>query len=719
MKEKLRFLIIGVAIIIQSASAQTGTWEFQNPSPGANGQNALCVVSADTVYTGSWNGLIGKTINGGTSWTQCVKASNNGVNFLSFLNGNVGYTNGDLGEIYKTTNGGNSWTSSNLPDQNWYINEMTIVNSSVMYIGGFHYASDSSFIAKTIDGGTTWTDLNIKRAKSVGQIQTFGLDTVYAFHYASDYDGTSFSYSHNGGTTWSNLKNMPNVASGNWNQGAMCFLNNNEGYLYCTTPDTILKTIDGGINWTNGGSLALLSGTDFFPGTVHYFNSNDAVAFASYGANPIVTNDAGATWTNGVHASNTSWIYSMGFAKNSQVGYANGGGGEILKTINGGLNWISVQNGFRITQFGVHFTDNQNGFTCGSLGSIYKTTNGGNTFSTLNSGISTRLISIQKIKNTNVVYTCGLAGVLLKSVDNGTTWLSQTTSITDDLHGISFTNKDTGIVVGANGKILRTLNGGTTWSLVPTSFTSKLNRVVIKGNNVYIVSDTLANAQGVFYKSTDLGQTFTSINIPSTPQNFYGISFINDSTGFIAGGFGTILRTNNNGQTWAEQLVNTTDDFFAIDFADNDKALAVGAFGLTFETNDGGVNWNQNISVLAIDLYDVSYPDVNNGWGVGRVGTVAKYSNNYSVVAINDLKEDKVSVEIYPNPSSDYIYFKTTQIFNVIELYDNLGRLIEISNYNRLQNNYSLPSGLKTGIYFIKLKGESNEINKKIIIENN
>jgi photosystem II stability/assembly factor-like uncharacterized protein len=317
------------------------------------------------------------------------------------------------------------------------------------------------------------------------------------------------------------------------------------------------------------------------------------------------------------------------------------------------------------------------------------------------------------------LYACGFNGKVIKSTNDGTSWTSLTTGISSDLNGLYFANKDTGIAVGKNGVIIRTLNGGTTWSVVPTTFTTNLNRVVIKDVNVYIASDTAQGPQGVFYKSHNLGQTFSTVNIPSMPESFKGINFVNDSVGRVCGTFGTILKTENYGQTWVPELVNTTDDFFGISFADNQKGIAVGAYGLTFETADGGQTWDQNLSIVSVDLYDASYPDPNNGWGVGRVGAVAKYTNSYIITSIHEKQTATSAISIYPNPSNGIINFSSKLKIDGLELYDNIGKLIESKNITTFQTSYVMPSGLTTGIYFLKFKSDKEVIIKKIILQTN
>ena len=54
--------------------------------------------------------------------------------------------------------------------------------------------------------------------------------------------------------------------------------------------------------------------------------------------------------------------------------------GKILKTTNGGENWISQNSGTSKRLTSVYFTDNQTGWAVGWNGTILKTINGGVTF---------------------------------------------------------------------------------------------------------------------------------------------------------------------------------------------------------------------------------------------------------------------------------------------------------------------------------------------------
>ena len=56
----------------------------------------------------------------------------------------------------------------------------------------------------------------------------------------------------------------------------------------------------------------------------------------------------------------------------------------------------------------------------------------------------------------------GIYGTILRTTNGGLTWISQN-GATNWLRGVSFTDANTGTVVGEDGTILRTTDGGSTW----------------------------------------------------------------------------------------------------------------------------------------------------------------------------------------------------------------------------------------------------------------
>ena len=165
------------------------------------------------------------------------------------------------------------------------------------------------------------------------------------------------------------------------------------------------------------------------------------------------------------------WLNGVSFTDPNN-GTAVGDYGVILRTTNGGLNWISQTSGTSWQLWGVSFTDANTGTAVGDAGIILRTTNGGATWALQSSGIQNTLyggVSFTDINNGTAV---GSEGTIIRTTDGGTTWNLQASGTTNTLFGVSFTDAYNGTVVGENGIILRTTNGGVPVEL--TSFTAEV-----------------------------------------------------------------------------------------------------------------------------------------------------------------------------------------------------------------------------------------------------
>jgi photosystem II stability/assembly factor-like uncharacterized protein len=135
----------------------------------------------------------------------------------------------------------------------------------------------------------------------------------------------------------------------------------------------------------------------------------------------------------------------------------------------------------------VQFIDQNAGYAVGD-GSILKTTNGGANWILQARDTPTSLFSVSFV-NANTGTAVGIYGAILHTTDGGTNWLPQTSGTEYSLRGVSFAVIDTGIAVGENGIILHTTNGGTNWT-TQISGTMKILR------GVYFVNAKTGTAVG-------------------------------------------------------------------------------------------------------------------------------------------------------------------------------------------------------------------------------
>jgi hypothetical protein len=81
------------------------------------------------------------------------------------------------------------------------------------------------------------------------------------------------------------------------------------------------------------------------------------------------------------------------------------------------------------------------------------------------------------------------------------------------------------------------------------------------------------------------------------------------------------------------------------------------------------------------------------------------------------INEDELisSINIYPNPSSDFVIIRSeNQIINSIQLFDLKGRKIE---FDLVDPNKIEIDNLSSGVYIIKIRTDKGTLNRKLIKE--
>jgi polyhydroxybutyrate depolymerase len=248
----------------------------------------------------------------------------------------------------------------------------------------------------------------------------------------------------------------------------------------------------------------------------------------------------------------------------------------IFISSNGGNNWELETKDAAL--YGVSFTDINNGTAVGDAGTILRTTDGGGNWIIQPSGTGYSLSAVHFTDSTTGTVV-GYAGKILRTTDAGNTWVNQSSGLTNWLYGVSFANENYGWAVGASGKILHTTNGGNNWLQQSSGTNQTLYGVsVVDLNNGVIVG-----ANGTILRTIDGGNTWISQSSGIT-NNLYGISFV-DNDWTAVGEWGIIIR---NGII---QESETTNRLRGVSFADADNGTAVGFFGTIIKTTDGGNTW--------------------------------------------------------------------------------------------------------------------------------
>jgi photosystem II stability/assembly factor-like uncharacterized protein len=182
------------------------------------------------------------------------------------------------------------------------------------------------------------------------------------------------------------------------------------------------------------------------------------------GGRILRTTDGGTNWL--LQSSSTGQnLYGVDFV-DANIGTAVGQDGTIIHTTDGGTNWAAQTSGaIDGTLFSVSFLDLNNGIAVGYENTgilIVRTTNGGQEWTKISNSIVEDLYSVQYI-NSQVATAAGNIGIIYRSTDSGLSWARQDSGRSYGLHSVSFTNENIGTAVGENGTIFRTTNGGVTF----------------------------------------------------------------------------------------------------------------------------------------------------------------------------------------------------------------------------------------------------------------
>jgi photosystem II stability/assembly factor-like uncharacterized protein len=187
-----------------------------------------------------------------------------------------------------------------------------------------------------------------------------------------------------------------------------------------------------------------------------------------------------------------------------------------------------------------------------------------------------------------------------------------------------------GYAVGNNGTALKTLDGGASWSGLATGTSGELTRVQIIDANTLVIG----SANGCVLRiSTDGGVVFTRIftvaesNCHDQVQAF---SFVSPQVGFLLLRNGSVLMTNDGGNTFSRQTGvpgtaassggggNVGVD---IHFASPTGGIAIvgppsGGQSAEYRTSDGGVSWAP-VTLPGANITALRFLDATHAFAIG------------------------------------------------------------------------------------------------------
>lgn len=370
------------------------------------------------------------------------------------------------------------------------------------------------------------------------------------------------------------------------------------------------------------------------------------------------------------------------FFLNENLGWAAGNGGFVVKTTDGGQNWVVLtelpDNYIR----NIEFLNESVGFMGTLNDQFYKTGDGGETWFLVDDMPNpNQTICGMDAVGAQTIYGCGAyygPAYVVKSTDSGVTWqYIDMSQYAESLVEILFVDELTGFASGGSadgGVILKTVNGGTTWTEIyhtniPGEYVWKLQRLFSNPNVMFGSVESVAPLNGKLIKSVDGGQTWVSKEVPDT--DIQAVGFITESHGWMGGHHSGFLETFDSGTTWTN--TGFGGNLNRIQFFDSNLAYCSGA-----------------------GIYKFS--DEN----LGTKG----FSKN--------TEREKLEVTIAPNPIQNQLEF-TVNFKNanhiMLRVFDLNGKLIKDFKTEKIntaqKKSYSFPFPYQAGTYYLSLHDDS------------
>jgi photosystem II stability/assembly factor-like uncharacterized protein len=308
----------------------------------------------------------------------------------------------------------------------------------------------------------------------------------------------------------------------------------------------------------------------------------------------LFAHTAAAAWVR--QQSNTmAWLRAVHFL-DERKGWAAGGNGTILWTVDGGEHWSALAR--KPTEDAIrdiYFTDERTGWIVCER-DIYKlkTREEPRTYlmKTADGGESWRLVNVigadSDARLVRLIFTeggrgwaFGEGGALYATRDKGMSWSRRLPPTRHLLLGGTFLDGDHGWLVGAGATILQTFDGGETWRA------------------------GLVDARGV---------------------RFTAVSFVEQRIGWAVGSGGRIYMTLDGGRTWNAQKSPVQADLMDVKFLSASEGWAVGSEGVLLHTTDSGIHWNVEESGTTHPLERIFFAGRSRAWVVGFGGTILSYT---------------------------------------------------------------------------------------------
>jgi len=410
--------------------------------------------------------------------------------------------------------------------------------------------------------------------------------------------------------------------------------------------------------------------------------------------------------------------------------------------------WVEQTSGVTVQLTSVSPISTQNIWVCGYSGTVLRTTNGGSNWLNVSGGgipNTVSLVSIWGIDATTAL-TAGYVGSdtwVWRTSNAGVNWLQVFSQPGGFINGIVMKKNQPlhgfiqGDPVGSRWSLWKTLNGGINWDstgmYLPQSGAEAgwNNSIFIASQSLYTEADSLlwfGTNNSRVYHSTNFGTTWTAQS--TAPEvNTYAIGLLYFGGGNGLAGGTNLIKTSNYGANWTSQTSIGTGNFsgFVLFPAPVDYGYCWYTRNTTsIYKGSAGMNWAIEYTAPAGNYRH--FTNVRNGtvcFGVRSNGGITRCNYFFSGITQtgNNIPENYSLQQNYPNPFNPITHFG----FRIAEsglvklsVYDALSKEVEVLLNQQLQpGTYEADwdaSTYPSGVYYYRLESGSFTDTKKMVL---